>query len=312
MGSAGEWRWLTGVGWAMALAGLLPAAGPAQTPAPPAGPASIEPGGRAPAPPAGPGQAPLRIGTITLETTSLFSAEEAARGPLYRRATPLPRPTRPRLIRAFLLFHEGDPYDAELVVESERNLRNLDFLKTVEITAGPPHDGAVDVLGKTQDAWRATPSGESSRTEDATTYDLDLTQRNLLGSGSEISLTVSRDAERLMRALELSTPVLFGPYWNANLLLSHNSDGGEKKLGLARPFFSFANRWLFDSAADRLVETRRLYDQGEAIAGFRLRHRSWTAGAAYAFEASERRSRRLLAGFELVDDRFAQARAAPR
>jgi hypothetical protein len=318
MGRAGERRWLHGLAWATALAALLPAAGPAQTPAPPAGalppdqPAATGPVGQALAPPAAPGQAPLRIGTITLQTTSLFSAEEAARGSIYRLANRLHRPTRPRLIRAFLLFHEGDPYAPELIVESERNLRNLDFLKTVEIATGPPHDGVVDVLVKTQDAWRTNPSGELSRTEDATTYELDLTQRNFLGSGAGLSLAVSRDAERLMRTLELSTPLLFGrPYWNAKLLLSHNSDGSEKKLALARPYFSFANRWLFDGAADQLVETKRLYDQGDAIAGFRLRHRGWSAGAAYAFEASERRSRRLLAGFELLDDRFAPARGEP-
>jgi hypothetical protein len=289
--------------WMLALLGLAPAAGaqaPPAAPPPPALPSAV-----------GGGAIPLRIGTINLRTSSLFTPEEAARGSLYRLANRLHRETRPRLIRSFLLFREGDPYDAERIAESERNLRNLDFLKTVEITVGPLHDSVVDVLVKTQDAWRTNPSVEFSHAGRSTTYDVELTQRNFLGSGAEVGLELVRDSERLRRAVEVTTPALFGPYWNGGLLLSHNSDGSEQKLTLDRPFYSFSNRWMFAAAGDRLTEIKRLYDQGEAFAAFRLRHQEAAAGAAYAFETSALLSRRLLAGFERLEDHFEQAPGAP-
>src|SRR5215470_18060238 len=89
---------LTSLVLAAALVVLLPAGSWAEPPV------SCEP------------KPPLRIGSVTLRSISLFSAEEEAKGSVYRLANRLHRPTRPGLIRSFLLFHPGDRYDPELFV----------------------------------------------------------------------------------------------------------------------------------------------------------------------------------------------------
>jgi hypothetical protein len=277
--------WLGWLGWMVAAAGLAPGAGGAP--------------------------APLRIGTVTIHATSLFSEQEAAQGGIYRLVNRLHRPTRPELIRSFLLFHEGDPYNPLRVTETERNLRNLDFLAIAEITAAPPHDGVVDLAVNTQDAWRTNPAADFAHVKGVTTYDFDLTQKNFFGTGSDVTYTLTRDTERYLRSFEFSTPALFAPYWTTDLLVSRNSDGGERKLAFSRPFFSFANRWLFDFSADRLVQTKHLYDLAETTAGFRQRHRDLDFDLTYAIDASERHSRRLLVGLDLLYDRFRQAQGEP-
>jgi hypothetical protein len=73
---------------------------------------------------------PPRIGSITIVTKPLFDAREQRRGGFYRTLNGLHTQTPAALIRRFLTFHEGDPYDPAKLAETERNLRLFDFLKS--------------------------------------------------------------------------------------------------------------------------------------------------------------------------------------
>jgi hypothetical protein len=64
------------------------------------------------------GQTPLRVGQITVRSINVFSPEEASRGWLYRAANAVHFETRESLIRKFLLFREGDPYDVTRLEET--------------------------------------------------------------------------------------------------------------------------------------------------------------------------------------------------
>src|SRR5260370_1618761 len=68
--------------------------------------------------------------------TTLF---RSARGWVYRAADALHIETRESVIRKFLLFQEGDPYDPTRLEESERNLRVLPFLdrKSTRLNSSP-------------------------------------------------------------------------------------------------------------------------------------------------------------------------------
>src|SRR5262249_53979166 len=102
---------------------------------------------------------PLRVGRITIRSLNVFSPEEAASGGFYRLADALHITTRPAVIRQFLLFQEGDPYDPEQLAQTERNLRQLTFIKLASVIASPPHDGVVDVEVTTQDGWTTEVGG---------------------------------------------------------------------------------------------------------------------------------------------------------
>src|SRR6476469_5309228 len=127
--------------------------------------------------------AALIIGHITINAVPLFSREEALHGSFYRGANVLHVQTRTALLRSFLLFKEGDAFKPAKLEETERNLRQLDFLKSVSITAGEPHDGVVDVAVVTQDAWTTDVNGDFSNDGGKASYDFDLTQKDLLGTG---------------------------------------------------------------------------------------------------------------------------------
>src|SRR5436305_1241028 len=60
---------------------------------------------------------PVRVGKVTIVAGNLFEG----------RANALHVQTRESLVRDFLLFREGEPFDEARLRESERNLRTLDF-----------------------------------------------------------------------------------------------------------------------------------------------------------------------------------------
>jgi hypothetical protein len=90
--------------------------------------------------------------------------------------------TKDRLIREYLLFEQGQAVDPFLLADSERMLRQLDFINDVRIIIVPMagEDGSVAVLVETRDKW---PFGITGVVKDVQRYDLNLYFSNLGGYG---------------------------------------------------------------------------------------------------------------------------------
>ena len=244
----------------------------------------------------------LRVGKITINPEALFPAQQ--QGLFYRMAGLLHRQTPERLVRRFLLFHEGEPLDEALLRESERNLRALDFLESAAITAGKPHDGVVDVTVTTDDAFTTDANADFSNDGGKSLYDVAVTQKDILGRGGEVDLRIANLRERRTRSLELLDPALFGAYGNGDLLLASSSDGNEERLLIERPLFSYRNRSTFSAFADHLVQDSRIYADGTVASLFRQRHREAALNYGRVIGSTPQRANRLIAGMDLLDDAF--------
>jgi Surface antigen variable number repeat len=254
---------------------------------------------------------PLRIGTITIRSLDVFSPAEASRGWFYRAANSLHIETRPSVIRKFLLFREGDPYDPAKLAESERNLRQLGFIKLASVVPRPPHDGLVDVDVVTQDAWTTEPGVSFGSKGGTTTYGFDLKEKDLLGTGRELSLNYDKGTERTTRSIQYKDPYIFGPYWFGQLVYAINSDGREEKAQVERPFFSFTSPWSLNALFDNLRQNERIYQSGETFSKFQQDHRQILAQYGLALRSSDERAQRLTGGFELLEDRFEHLTTRP-
>lgn len=250
------------------------------------------------------GQEELRVGRITIRSINVFSPEEAARGWIYRAADAVHFETRESVIRKFLLFREGEPYDATRLEETERNLRTLPFLKAASIVPGPPHDGLVDVEVTTQDAWTTQPGISYGKKGGVTTYSFSFEEKDLLGTGRSAQVSYGKDVDRITRFLEYKDPYLLGPYWNSDFLYSANSDGTEEALRVERPFFSFVSPWAADFLLTHVLQDDKVYENGDESGRFRQSHREFHLRYGRAITASDERARRLTAGFELLKDEF--------
>ncbi len=246
----------------------------------------------------------LRVGRITVTTQPLFTPEEAGRGGFYRVADALAVPTRARLVRRFLLFREGQPYDSARLRETERNLRALDFLKSVTITPSPPHDGLVDITVATQDEFTTNPEVDFSNEGGRSIYDVLVTQSDLFGTGGEATVHYGNGRERVTRSLELRDPALFGAYWSGDARYGENSDGDEERLVLERPLFSNMQSYTALASYDHLLQTSRLYAAGQVSSRFRQEHREIALTYGPILAANDHSTTRLVAGADVLRDEF--------
>ena len=247
---------------------------------------------------------PLRIGTITIRALDVYSADEAAHGRFYRIADKLHVETRPSVIHKFLLFREGDPFVPARLEETERNLRGLSFLKSATITAEPPHDGVVDIMVTTQDAWSLEPESSGGSTGGSGTFGVAVKDNNLMGLGRQLSLGFDHGVDRNRAAIDYRDPAFLAPYWRLHLTEARSSDGHEHRLSIGRPFFSFDDPWATDFQAVDMIRRDRLYSGGKVSSEFRQEHQELIAAYGVSIRPSDARADRVLVGLRAVDDRF--------
>ena len=246
----------------------------------------------------------LRIGQIAIRTVDVFSPEEASRGWFYRATNVLHVRTRTSVIRKFLLFREGDPYDPNRLAESERNLRRLGFLKSATVTTAPSHDSVVDVEVYTQDTWTTEPGISYGYRGGQTTYGFQLKEKNLFGTGRALLFNYDKELDRITRSVEIKDPRLFGPYWNGHVTFAANSDGHERLAQIERPFYSFTTPWAVSTVYDDLRQTERTYQAARSSTAFRQDHTQIRVDLGVALTANPMHARRLSLGFESLDDSF--------
>ncbi len=261
--------------------------------------------------PPAPGREPVRIGEIRIESVDVFSPEEAARGWFYRAANHIHVETKESFLRKELLFREGDILDIAKLAETERNLRALPFIKSASITASAPHDGVSDITVVTQDTWTTQPSISYGSKGGRTTYSFEFQEKDLLGMGQSVALSYDQGSERTTRSILFEDPYLFRPFWKGKLLYADNSDGRQRAIEIARPFYSFEAPWSADFALDHTAFREKIYENAEVASEFRQEHRDRLFSYGRALEATPELAQRLTLGFDSTDDQFSPVPGRP-
>ena len=247
---------------------------------------------------------PPRIGAITVETREVFSGEEASRGWLYGVADALHTTTRESVVRRFLLFAEGDPFDPVLLEESERNLRLLGFIKSASVTAGWAHDGVVDIIVVTQDALTLQIGVSGGSIGGRLLGGLKLGEHNLFGTGRELTVGFGKEMQRSFRSIELRDPSLFAAYGVGHLLYASNSDGADRVLEYQRPFYSVRTPWAVELDLRDISQRDAIYSGGQASSLYRHQWTQLTGRYAVAVRRASRDALRIGVGLDWRDDRF--------
>jgi len=95
-----------------------------------------------------------RIGHVAINALDIFDVEDPQEDKaLFRAMNRLHVRTRGPVIRRQLLFDTGDPFFRQRLDESERILRNTDYLYDAEIVITACDEGTVDIKVTTQDVW---------------------------------------------------------------------------------------------------------------------------------------------------------------
>lgn len=216
----------------------------------------------------------LRIGTITVVTDDIFSAEEVAAvggaERLLRRAmNGLKVGTREKILRRELLLAEDEPYDPGDLAETERNLRRLGFLNNVTVTAtDTTADGRVNVLVKARESWTLSTSFDFSFASSGDTrWNARASEINFLGYGVTIGAGVGQDEDRNYWNLWYRKRRLFDTGLWFGLDFAERADGHHVGATLARPFYALDDPWSFHAEAWESESEIRTYLSNAGAAG---------------------------------------------
>lgn len=238
------------------------------------------------------------IASITIETFNVFNTKVYPESKLgYRMANALHRTTREHVVRRELLFEVGQPYDASLVRETERNLRLLPIIRSAVAAAVVNSSGTVDVVVRTYDAWSLEVVANFKRVGGTTEWKGGLTEHNLLGLGNALSVEYDRNGRSESKSIDWKDTQFLGrPH--LNLEISAADGPGTRNYGFAvdRPFYASITR-AAGGMSGSFAESESSIYAADRQTGRSLRRAS-DLGVNYgvALATSTARTRRVRAG----------------
>jgi hypothetical protein len=213
-----------------------------------------------------------RVGKVRVRNLEIFEPEGDAELPsLYRLANNLHIDTRDSVIESQLLFEEGEAYSERLVDETERNLRDLRYIREPEVRAVDCHEGLVDLEVAVREVWTTNPGVTFERSGGSNAGGIKLEELNLLGRGKQLTLELASDADRTSYTLHWRDPVVRGSRWVHDVAVRDSNDGHGWRVEAQRPFYSLDTRWSFGTALQQDLSVEPVYRLGERVAGYERR-----------------------------------------
>ena len=225
------------------------------------------------------------IGRVIIEKQNVFDTSKPGENKsIFRLANRWHIVTRDSVIEQQLLFRSGDIYSQRLLEESERLLRQNNYLYDAKITPIRYEDGVVDIRVWTRDLWTLMPGLSVSRTGGENRTRVELSEQNLLGLGVRLRVSYTENVDRDSTSFTYSDKNLGNSWTSAFFKYSDSSDGGTTQFNLIRPFFAMDTRW---SAGATYFDDERevqFYDLGHEAAEYKSEsdtHKAywgWSAG----------------------------------
>ncbi len=244
------------------------------------------------------------IRNITVKLSDIF--EDESKGLFYKTANNLKISTKEDVIKRELLFKEGDSYSHFLLHESERNLRQLPFLRNAQIQ--PTFEGNfVDIEVIVQDTWTIFPFLSFALGGGANKQTFGVAETNLLGLGKRVEALYSLDEGRQKTEAVFEDRRLFGSYEQLTLGVFDRTDGYRAVGFYGRPFRSLIEKkaWSLDTDFSDLVG--KLYEDGDESFIYRRKQQAFSAGFTFAKPEEGLVAHRLTFGYDYSSSKFQQA-----
>jgi hypothetical protein len=237
------------------------------------------------------------IGAIDIDIRDIFDPDDPRENSgLYRLADRLHIKTRRGAIKAQLLFKTGDLYKARKLAETERNLRMLVYIYDAHIVPVRYAGGKVDIKVITKDVWTLSPGISFGRAGGTNTTSYNLQEENFLGWGKTVQISRSSNVDRTSSAVSYADPNVFESRWTAALAYVDSSDGHQRSLQIAQPFYSLDTRWSAKAAAISFDRTVSRYSLGNIADQFNDNETTYQLGGGVSSGLVDGWSKRLLFG----------------
>ncbi|MDE0691085.1 MAG: hypothetical protein OXI55_02440 [Gammaproteobacteria bacterium] len=252
--------------------------------------------------------AEYRVTAVELVRRPLFNTRDPAEDKLlFRTANRWHIDTSEQVLRAILLFREGDLARTSILAESERVLRGKSFLYDARVFANRACNGAIDVAVVTRDVWSLSPSLGLTRTGGEERLTAGVSDSNLLGTGTALELSYFDNLDRKGFVVGWAEPNLMGSRVGLRLRTDNTDDGSGRHGMIALPFHSLDARRAWELSWVESERRERRFRDGLETAAFRVERRVATASLGWSAGLRHRFASRWRAGFTSEDHRFAPA-----
>lgn len=253
------------------------------------------------------------IGRIVVRRKNVFATGTDAdqRFP-YALANKLHVVTREQFVRDELLFREGDLYDPQVIVESERVLRARPIFRYVRVTPQPPVNGVVDVLVETEDVWTTAVQVSYGTAGGESFYRAGILEQNFLGTGKVVGGFVRQDIDRFVRGVSYRDPRFFSTRWTFFTGYGKDEKGREWVTSLERPYYSVLVPHSEGGEIRLLEDEDRLFENGDEVATFRHKTDDLRLFASRALSRRHERVRRVSVAHLREEDEFSDVRGIRR
>jgi hypothetical protein len=181
---------------------------------------------------------------IQFNTLSVFNKDDPAENNrLYLFLNKLHVNTRPSVVRAQLLFKEGDSLSIKKIQESERILRKRQYLTNAYIVPVTVCDSHVDIMVVTQDAWALEPQLSLSKESEGTKSGFAIADGNILGTGNSLTVGYEQNTQRSLISYDFSNPHVFNSQISTRVYYADTSDGRDTIFDISHPFYSLETPW---------------------------------------------------------------------
>jgi len=203
------------------------------------------------------------IRKIHVHRQNIFPDSLEGKGIVYNLANDLHIVTKESVIRNELLFEEGDSLDNDIIEETGRNLRDLDFLGDNRILIDTLDNDSVDIHIYSEDQWSTVVSYVLESGGGLTQIGGNFEEVNFLGLGKKLFVQgVNESDVGWTWTTSYDDPQLFGSRWKGNVRLSAGPLIKSAVFTFNRPYISLDTRWAGGFGGFYLDETQRLFEQG--------------------------------------------------
>jgi len=249
------------------------------------------------------------IGDVVVRTLDVFDPSlPCEENWVFNAANLLHPTTQEKVIRRRLLFAEGDPYDQEILAESERLLRSLGFFYDVWVLPVGYERNRVEILVVTRDVWTLGVGAGFTREGGDNTLQFSVRDSNFLGTGRLLEAKYTDDAERSSYRLRYHDTGLLGSRVQLRVKLEDRDDGHRRTLDLERPFYALDSRWAAGTSWFSDLKETRLYSEGLQVHRFEQETSLFEIRGGLSRGGVEGRAVRWTAGYTYREDRFAPLR----
>ncbi len=223
--------------------------------------------------------------------------------------------TRTSVIDAILLFDDGDAYDASLVSESARLLRQQKYLYDAAIRPVSVCEGEetpqVDLEVVTRDVWSFTPEISLDRSGGENTYRFGIRDTNIMGSGTQLSVARKKDSRRTSNEFIYKDPNVLGSRHEARLTYK-DSDDGETILGFMRlPFYALDTRQAWGLYFHQFDQTDTQYFRGQDVSEVQHQRDFYQVDVGYSKGLINGVAERWTLGYTYQEDQFQPGNGLP-